>query len=430
VLGHEAYRDGVVTDDNYLETRTATAAHTEMAIRMIRDGQSLSILNDNLIKDVIAYSQNTDAFNAYVDSNYDSSADYWKLMRDGTLVNNNSGWLVDEEGRFIRNADGERIGADEIETGLLNILYGGTHAVGYSQYNDEQVGFVQMLMTTAEMNYTEKVSGNRRSRTWTDNEEKSLNMNDVMTVAGATIASQVFARYYENNAVSFTAWLSGKDIGTINEKVLTFNARARYFEELLPSFMNYYSSMRSFFDASAGFRVTAEHGATDPRYVYANYEKGAHFGTDFANGKSGDSIYLGISGKVIYTDVDDLSRHKNGNWMAVEYGYMFENSFIGSGIYGEYMHMEAAPNFANNSFLNSNQIIGTVGNTGRSSGAHLHYTMYTLENYSYSQPTLQLLLNNNISNTVLSERALNFNGTHNRVAKKITYNIENFLNGL
>jgi murein DD-endopeptidase MepM/ murein hydrolase activator NlpD len=191
--------------------------------------------------------------------------------------------------------------------------------------------------------------------------------------------------------------------------------------------------MRSFFDASAGFRVTAEHGATNPEYVYEKYENNAHFGTDLANGKSGDSIYMGISGSVVLAAADANPGVKagNGNWMVVEYGYMFENTFIGSGIYGEYVHMETAPNFSNNTYLDSNQIIGTVGNTGRSYGAHLHYSIYTLENYSYSQPTLQLILNNNTTKTVLSREANYFAGTYNgKIAKKVTYDIENFLNRL
>ena len=75
ILGHEAHRDGIVTADNYLETRQAVRAHTEMALRMIGDGQVLA-LNDNLINTIIAYSLGNDFFNAYVDMFFDSSADY------------------------------------------------------------------------------------------------------------------------------------------------------------------------------------------------------------------------------------------------------------------------------------------------------------------------------------------------------------------
>jgi hypothetical protein len=81
-LGYEAYRDGIVTDDNYLETRDAAWGHTEMALRMIQDGQDLAI-NDNLARDLVAYlttGGDRDKFDAYVDENYDSSGDFWKLI--------------------------------------------------------------------------------------------------------------------------------------------------------------------------------------------------------------------------------------------------------------------------------------------------------------------------------------------------------------
>jgi hypothetical protein len=88
ILGHEAYRDGIVTNNNYLETRSATLAHTRMLERMLSGGASLSF-NSNMIGDLLAYDMsdgNIDVFNAYVDSHYDSSADYWLVKMDGTIV--------------------------------------------------------------------------------------------------------------------------------------------------------------------------------------------------------------------------------------------------------------------------------------------------------------------------------------------------------
>jgi hypothetical protein len=107
VLGHEAYRDGVVTEDNYFETQNAVLAHTEMAVRMIKDGQNLMI-TENLIKDINALfgaGGNRDIFNAYVDENYDSGADFWKVTKgkDGSILkiendNSNDITFVDERG--------------------------------------------------------------------------------------------------------------------------------------------------------------------------------------------------------------------------------------------------------------------------------------------------------------------------------------------
>jgi murein DD-endopeptidase MepM/ murein hydrolase activator NlpD len=150
------------------------------------------------------------------------------------------------------------------------------------------------------------------------------------------------------------------------------------------------------------------------------------------NSRSGDNIYIGIPGIVVITAPEEAPGKGNGNWMLVEYGYMFEGNFIGSGIFGEYMHMEHQPDFTVNSFLNSNQFIGTVGNTGKSFGAHLHYSIYTLQGdgYSFSDSILRLILNNSIANTVVSKDALYYRGTNKNIAKKVTYDIENFLKGL
>jgi len=84
ILGHEAYRDGYVTSDNYLETQSAVNAHTEMALRMILGKENIAY-NDNLARDISEYmsavmTNDMSMFYNYINSNYDSSADYWKLI--------------------------------------------------------------------------------------------------------------------------------------------------------------------------------------------------------------------------------------------------------------------------------------------------------------------------------------------------------------
>ena len=114
-------------------------AHTQMALRMLDDGKAIQ-MTENLDMDITAYklSQHLgdeSIFAGYVAGNYDASGDYWKLMDDGTLVNDGSGWLTDEHGRAIRNKDGKQIGADGLESGLLNILFGGTSGKGYNEFS-------------------------------------------------------------------------------------------------------------------------------------------------------------------------------------------------------------------------------------------------------------------------------------------------------
>ena len=120
-LGHEAHRDGINGPDNYLETRSAVTGHTEMAISMLKDGQGLS-MSANLQNDIGAYMIGQDVFNAYVDGSYDSSGDYWKLTADGGLEYDGEGYLRGVNGEYIRDKDGNKIGADGIEGGLITIM--------------------------------------------------------------------------------------------------------------------------------------------------------------------------------------------------------------------------------------------------------------------------------------------------------------------
>jgi len=124
ILGHEAYRDGIIKTDNHLETRITTLAHTEMLVRMLNDGQNVA-MNENFLKDLAAYSfGNSDFFNFYVDNNYDSSGDFWKLTREGNLEYDGFATLRDADGNIIvsyRDMDGLR-SDDFIESALLWLL--------------------------------------------------------------------------------------------------------------------------------------------------------------------------------------------------------------------------------------------------------------------------------------------------------------------
>jgi hypothetical protein len=106
ILGHEAYRDGIVTNDNYLETREAVLAHTKMAIRMINDNQNLAY-DYNLICDIFAYEQGMDFFNNYVDNYYDSTADYWRVIMNTDGNVNKVLWDGDYHNVTILDADGK-----------------------------------------------------------------------------------------------------------------------------------------------------------------------------------------------------------------------------------------------------------------------------------------------------------------------------------
>ena len=93
-LGHEAYRDGIKGDEiaQKIETREAVVGHTDMMTRMLGDSlysytfSGIIAGDTNLQMDLLARSLGDEVFNDYVDGMYDSSADYWLLKTDGTIV--------------------------------------------------------------------------------------------------------------------------------------------------------------------------------------------------------------------------------------------------------------------------------------------------------------------------------------------------------
>jgi hypothetical protein len=62
------------------------------------------------------------AFNKYVSDTYDSSADYWKLTKNGMLEYDGDGYLKNEKGEFILDKNGKKIGAADAGDGLNQFL--------------------------------------------------------------------------------------------------------------------------------------------------------------------------------------------------------------------------------------------------------------------------------------------------------------------
>ena len=105
----------------------------------------------NLQKDIQKCLDPNGDFEQYVKENYDSSADYWKLSENGTMISGEDGWLRDANGDFVLDAAGNKIGADDRTEGLLKIL---SH-YGLSFNNDDVKTF---LKNTGVLRF-EKLSG-------------------------------------------------------------------------------------------------------------------------------------------------------------------------------------------------------------------------------------------------------------------------------
>ena len=97
-LGHEAYRDGITggAQSQFNETAEAVLGHTAMAKRMQNDSMyndmmtglinsDMNLKNDMTVFDYALATGEWGAFGSYVGNNYDYSADYWRVLRNGDL---------------------------------------------------------------------------------------------------------------------------------------------------------------------------------------------------------------------------------------------------------------------------------------------------------------------------------------------------------
>ena len=91
-----------------------------------------------------------------------------------------------------------------------------------------------------------------------------------------------------------------------------------------------------------------------------------HSGIDYATGKTNPAIYSPISGIVERVSGNTGAA---GNYLAIR----DDGSVDGTPRYHRFMHMLNKPNFKVGDKINQGDLLGYVGNTGSSSGEHLHY---------------------------------------------------------
>lgn len=84
-----------------------------------------------------------------------------------------------------------------------------------------------------------------------------------------------------------------------------------------------------------------------------------HKGVDLSKGRAGDPIKALRSGKVLTAAYSTTA----GNWVVIQQD---------DGTIAKYMHMQNTPNVRAGQTVSAGQLLGKVGNTGRSFGAHLH----------------------------------------------------------
>ena len=141
VMQHEAYRDGEKSANQQGETESAVKAHIEMAKRIRDDGLYTGLIESSgfLNNEIDNLSMSNAEFSKYVAGNYDSSRDYWKLKKDGSIAYDGFASLRDEDGTIIRSASSMGVKETQVEGGLIQIL-------GLDKNNPEHIAAVQNMM--------------------------------------------------------------------------------------------------------------------------------------------------------------------------------------------------------------------------------------------------------------------------------------------
>ena len=101
-------------------------------------------------------------------------------------------------------------------------------------------------------------------------------------------------------------------------------------------------------------------------YQPSGVEPRLHSGIDYATGKTNPAIFSPISGIVERVSGNTGAA---GNYLAIR----DDGSVDGTPRYHRSMHMLNKPNFKVGDKINQGDLLGYVGNTGSSSGEHLHY---------------------------------------------------------
>lgn len=297
----------------------------------------------------------------------------------------------------------------EVATALKNYITDKTSKVEIMAETEEN-------LYSASNKYIEGKEHTKENAKWDKTVIANLNMTDLMEFAGDTVALQVFTKYYDSTVDALYADFNGIDIGDVNIRGVTDNAKER-FSTLLQAKTEFYESAGSFIDLSKNYYISGPFNSTYKKH-YKNFNY-RHYGLDLGRegGSEGDLIFAGLQGKITNENWNEA----NGNCIQIEYGFNFENTYIGTDIYGEYLHMQNISSYNIGDYVKPTSIIGTIGGTGYGQANyyadHLHYDIFTYNNNSHSPSTLNMLLGTNLGVTV--------NSMDNW---KITYNPELYFN--
>jgi hypothetical protein len=146
VLSHEANRDGITGDETEqdAETQRAVLGHMATALELLKtynSGLGMDMTIEALLFNAAQRSGDFSIVNA-IAGTYDSSADYWLLLNNGSFAYDGNASLRDMDGNIIRSAESMGLKETQIEGALIRIL-------GLDPTDSKSVSLVRNMMVEA-----------------------------------------------------------------------------------------------------------------------------------------------------------------------------------------------------------------------------------------------------------------------------------------
>ena len=400
LMSHEAFRDGVTGSATEQEIETAKAALAHMSIgATLAKTYGGSSLNEFNRKEAEEYQEALETGDwskvGMAVGKYDSSADYWKLMDDGSIVWDGEKDLTDENDNIIRKYLGEggntaaladHLGLSEDEARQLIVSAGiddyknGTFvdsdgndvkldknfAIGmYNQFVRDGVA-----ISYGDIYNSRVITDSTTGMTGTIFDHNPVNIYDKLVAQGRMEMDNTGVTDENGN------W-TGLQPRPISYKEFKANNYIRDPEKVMQNMaFNEPLGSDAPITSDIGPRVNPITGKSS---IHTGYDYAADEGTPFHSLMDGSVSFIG------WTDY-------GGNTLTMEHDMSmnFKGEDIASSFFTEYLHLQSQNNAPNvpwkvGDYLNLGQTAGYTGDTGPSTGAHLHTGAYfTQQNPIYN----------------------------------------------
>lgn len=224
-----------------------------MAMNMLNFGQYQILNNNTIFKDIMQFAYGSN-FENYINENYDSSADYWKVLHDGNVVWDGELDLYDENGQLLHHTDktsytkalAEHLGITETEATELMVQAGYEKFVSsengqpgyFVDANGQKVTDANKIQTSEkfkasydlQVNYIDQVQekyGGNMTSAIQDYHFMSL-MNE--TLASSLVISTMMSGLYNFAEAYDDAMQQYGNVGTTNASQQMFNEIAADFD--------------------------------------------------------------------------------------------------------------------------------------------------------------------------------------------------------